>query len=39
MFDMTIIYDLNVIFLFVQGNPGWGYHTVLHYFKKSEDNR
>jgi len=22
-----------------QGNPGWGYNTVLHYFKKSEDNR
>ncbi|XP_023338867.1 glucose dehydrogenase [FAD, quinone], partial [Eurytemora carolleeae] len=22
-----------------QGNPGWGYETVLHYFKKSEDNR
>jgi len=22
-----------------QGNPGWGYQTVLHYFKKSEDNR
>lgn len=21
------------------GNPGWGYDTVLHYFKKSEDNR
>jgi len=23
----------------LQGNPGWGYQTVLHYFKKSEDNR
>jgi len=22
-----------------QGNPGWGYDTVLQYFKKSEDNR
>jgi len=22
-----------------QGNPGWSYETVLHYFKKSEDNR
>lgn len=22
-----------------QGNPGWGYDNVLHYFKKSEDNR
>ena len=22
-----------------EGNPGWGYDTVLHYFKKSEDNR
>ena len=22
-----------------QGNPGWGYHTALRYFKKSEDNR
>jgi len=22
-----------------QGNPGWGYETVLHYFKKSEDNK
>ena len=22
-----------------QGNPGWGYQQVLHYFKKSEDNR
>ncbi|KAK8736014.1 hypothetical protein OTU49_005174, partial [Cherax quadricarinatus] len=21
------------------GNPGWGFNTVLHYFKKSEDNR
>lgn len=21
------------------GNPGWGYDSVLHYFKKSEDNR
>ncbi|XP_020290746.1 glucose dehydrogenase [FAD, quinone] [Pseudomyrmex gracilis] len=21
------------------GNPGWGYEEVLHYFKKSEDNR
>ncbi|XP_054279379.1 glucose dehydrogenase [FAD, quinone]-like [Macrosteles quadrilineatus] len=21
------------------GNPGWGYNEVLHYFKKSEDNR
>lgn len=21
------------------GNPGWGYDHVLHYFKKSEDNR
>ncbi|KAF6217158.1 hypothetical protein GE061_001512 [Apolygus lucorum] len=21
------------------GNPGWGYRNVLHYFKKSEDNR
>ena len=21
------------------GNPGWGYDNVLHYFKKSEDNR
>jgi len=21
------------------GNPGWGYENVLHYFKKSEDNR
>ncbi|XP_011868579.1 PREDICTED: glucose dehydrogenase [FAD, quinone]-like [Vollenhovia emeryi] len=21
------------------GNPGWGYDQVLHYFKKSEDNR
>lgn len=22
-----------------EGNPGWDYETVLHYFKKSEDNR
>lgn len=22
-----------------QGNPGWNYDNVLHYFKKSEDNR
>lgn len=22
-----------------QGNPGWDYENVLHYFKKSEDNR
>lgn len=22
-----------------QGNPGWGYNSALHYFKKSEDNR
>lgn len=22
-----------------QGNPGWNYENVLHYFKKSEDNR
>lgn len=22
-----------------QGNPGWGYDNVLHYFMKSEDNR
>jgi len=21
------------------GNPGWGYRSALHYFKKSEDNR
>ena len=21
------------------GNPGWGFDDVLHYFKKSEDNR
>lgn len=21
------------------GNPGWNYENVLHYFKKSEDNR
>lgn len=21
------------------GNPGWGYNNVLHYFKKSEDNK
>ncbi|XP_063219269.1 glucose dehydrogenase [FAD, quinone]-like [Bacillus rossius redtenbacheri] len=23
----------------LMGNTGWGYHKVLHYFKKSEDNR
>ena len=22
-----------------EGNPGWNYESVLHYFKKSEDNR
>ncbi|XP_012061306.1 PREDICTED: glucose dehydrogenase [FAD, quinone] [Atta cephalotes] len=22
-----------------QGNPGWGSHDILHYFKKSEDNQ
>lgn len=22
-----------------QGNPGWGFQDVLHYFKKSEDNK
>ncbi|XP_026819227.1 glucose dehydrogenase [FAD, quinone]-like [Rhopalosiphum maidis] len=24
---------------FMQGNSGWEYHDVLHYFKKSEDNQ
>ncbi len=26
-------------FFYLQGNPGWGWDPVLHYFKKSEDNR